>query len=561
MPLAAAQTPTLLIDLVVVLGAAAVVTLGLRRMRLATIPGYLIAGALVGPFALDLVRDQQNIAAISQIAIILLMFGIGLHMDLDVLRGGMFRSLWVGVVSTLGTVLLATPLAMVMGVSAPPAVAIAAALAMSSTAAVLRLLQQRRELEQTPGRIALGVLIAQDLLVVVVLGLIPVLSVWAGMSESADTSRSVLRMAQRVTLTVGGIGMLVLVGRWVLPKVMEVASRGASAELLLVFGGAAALGSAAATSALGMSAELGAFLAGFLLASTDFRSEIQGQLAPLRDLFMAVFFVAVGLGADLGQLAPIWWVVVLAAVLTAVVKAVSIGVSAWAFGAPPPSAVRVGVTLAQAGEFTLVVVHEATGAGLFGAREQSVVVGVVVLTLMFTPLMVGQSRVLAHRATRLPPPPWIGRMHRRHEVEAGEPGGAIVAGFGPVGRAVAQRLDLSGVPFVVVDLNAETVKRQRELGHRAIYGDITNPEVLDAAGVRHASGVVITIPDDEAMLRACRAVRLAAPEAFIAARANVLSSAILARGMGVDHVTVEEIATAESMAHEIIARLAPPEEG
>ena len=559
MPLAAAQTPTLLIDLVVVLGAAAAVTLGLRRMRLATIPGYLIAGALVGPFALDLVRDEQNIAAISQIAIVLLMFGIGLHMDLDVLRGGMLRSLWVGVVSTLGTVVLATPLAMLMGVSAPAAVAIAAALAMSSTAAVLRLLQQRRELEQTPGRIALGVLIAQDLLVVVVLGLIPVLGVWAGMSESPDTSRSVLRIAERVSLTIGGIGLLVVAGRWALPKIMETASRGASAELLLVLGGAAALGSAAATSALGMSAELGAFLAGFLLASTDFRSEIQGQLAPVRDLFMAVFFVAVGLGADLGELAPIWWVVVLAALLTAVIKAVSIGVSAWGFGAPPPSAVRVGVTLAQAGEFTLVVVHEASGTGLLSVREQSVMVGVVVLTLMFTPLMVGESRVLARRASRIPSPPWIRRMHRRHDAAPAGPGGVIVAGFGPVGRAVAQRLDLAGIAFVLVDLNAETVRRQRELGRRAVYGDITNPEVLDAAGVRHALAVVITIPDDEAMLRACRAVRQAAPDAFIAARANVLSSAILARGLGVDHLTVEEIATAESMAHEIIARLAPPE--
>ena len=540
-----------LVDLTVVLAVAGVVTLGLQRLKLATIPGYLIAGALIGPGLLGLVDNDSSVGVISELAIVMLMFGIGMHMDLGTIRGGMLRALAIGAVSTIVTTIALVPAGLALGLDPPQSLVLSMALAMSSTAAVLRILQTRREMHQTHGRLALGVLIAQDLLVVVVLMLIPAIDMWSegGAAELPEGGSLMLAIVRTILLTIGSIGLIVLLGQAVLPRILDFATRGASPELRLVIAGAAAIGSAAVTKSLGFSPELGAFLAGFLLASTNFKHEVAGQLAPIRDLFMAVFFVSVGLYVDFALLADVWWVVLIAIVIVLVVKAASIGLSSWAFGASPPLSLRTGLVLAEAGEFSLVVAAAAYNREIIGDQEWGVLIGIVAATIMLTPSLFEFAGTMAKRAAHLPISPWsaprtagspeeIGRLHDH----------VIIAGFGPVGRAVAYRLDLAEVPWIVVDLNPQTITRQTKLGRHAIFGDVTNQEVLETAGILRAKAVAITIPDDEAMLHACRAIRTIAPGVRIAARANIMSSALLARTIGADDVTVGEVATAEAMA-------------
>ncbi|MEL6795973.1 MAG: NAD-binding protein, partial [Planctomycetota bacterium] len=347
-------------------------------------------------------------------------------------------------------------------------------------------------------------------------------------------------------------------GITLLPRLLAEAARDSTNELLLVLSAALGLGTAVLTAYLDLSPELGAFLAGFLLAGTPFRFQLSGMIGPMRDLFMAVFFTAVGLQLNMGAIGPIWWVILIAFVLVTVLKFITIGGSAWLLGAPPAVAVTTGVTLAQAGEFTLVIMGFATAAGIFAGLEivPSAMIAVVFLSLLTTPPLMATARLLGSSAVGWPQAPWFkrGTFARSSQDTAAtdQQRRVVIAGFGPVGRSLAEKFLKRGVELSVIELNRKTVEKQMGLGRRIVYGDATNPEVLESAGVSTADAIVLTIPDDDAMLRACKVIRNMNKSAFIAARTNYLSKAFLARELGANHVTVEELATAEAMAEQVL---------
>lgn len=592
------------VDLLVLLATSGLVAILGRRLRLATVAGYLIAGTLIGPHALGLVQQTERTEAIAHLATILLMFTIGLHLDLSGLRGGLMPTLGVGVISTILVALVGWPVAMAFGGSAPGALAIAMALSMSSTAVVLRVLEQRRELHGLRGRLVFGVLLVQDMLALAFMATLPLLAAWAAGTQSgamrAPDGTGLPLHQEHLLLAakaIGGIITMIALGRLVFPRLLGEAARGASSEVLLVVSAALALGAAVFTGWLGFSPELGAFLAGFLLAGTPFRYQLAGQLAPLRDLFLAVFFTAVGLQLRLGDVAADWWLIMLGVGATLIVKSVVIGGAAWAGGATGAVAVYSGVALAQGGEFSLVILGQAVleGRRIIDNTAFAHAVAVVVVSLMITPALLETARWLAERAGRIRPAPWIRASALRgdgpdakHPAEpllhaeadgsespdeaglhptaaragasaptpgTGLGGRAIVAGFGPVGRAVADVLERRAISLTIIELNPRTVRRQSGLGRRMVYGDASNPEVLESAGLAEADAVILTMPDEEATLQACRVIRGLRPDIFIAARANVLSKALQAMQLGADHVVVEELAAAEAMAAQVLQKI------
>jgi Kef-type K+ transport system membrane component KefB len=558
---AAAGVNTVLLHLVVILSTAALVSLLFQRLRLAAIPAYLVAGALIGPGLLGLIPEAEHVTSISQLAIVLLMFGIGLHTDTSDLRGELVPIIGIGALSCALVSAVAGAVALLVGESLPAALLLGPAIAMSSTAAVMRLLQQRRELRDLHGRVAFGTLIVQDIYAVVVLAFVPLLATWgrAASTGPGGIDLDASAVVGRGALAVGGVAAIIVVGRLLLPKVLFLAGRDGGTELVLIVGAGAALGSAAATGALGFSPELGAFLAGFLLATTPARHQLMGQLAPVRDLFIPVFFVAVGLRLDLRVAAESWWIVLalLAAIL--VLKTTLTALAAWAMGMSGPVSAMSGTVLAQTGEFTLVIVAAGVARGLLTARVEAILGAVVALSLMLTPWLFHAAPRLARPFVRVRPPPW--RSRALHDINARRPKPAstdlraIVAGFGPVGREVASRLEQSGFTCTIIELNPETVRRQRGLGRRIVYGDAANPEVLHEAGAAEADAVLLTMPDHDAMLRACRLVRSLAPESFVAVRSSYLSRGMQATTMGADYVVIDEIATATMMADQILSRL------
>ncbi|MFI4872520.1 MAG: cation:proton antiporter [Phycisphaerales bacterium JB061] len=558
---AAAADGGVMVGLLIILATAAVVSLVFRRLKIATIPGYLIAGAIFGPNAVGLVQDSASVDAISHVAIVLLMFGIGMHLDRRDLRSGFVPILAVGMISTLLTAMFGTPIAMLFGLTPTAAAAVAIAMSMSSTAVVLRILQQRRELRQLHGRISFGTLLSQDLAVVAAIAFMPVLARLAEsgvqLEEGAEPT-SVLRIIASALVSIGAVGLMIIVGNYALPKVLAEAAKDTSHELLLVCSAAIGLGAAVLTGALGLSPELGAFLAGFLLAGTPFKHQLSGQIGPMRDLFMAVFFTAVGLGLDLGVMIELWWVVLLGVFAVMSLKSLTIGITAWVLGAPPIVAGVVAVSLAQAGEFSLVIAGVADANGLFGEqadRVMAILIGIVFISLLVTPSMISRAKFIAGFTVGFPRSPLrrgvVISQDSQTESEADTRKRVVVAGFGPVGRVVADKLAQAGCRITIVEINPETVRKQSSIGRRVIFGDITNEEVLHSADISEADAVLLTMPDDEAVLRATKHIRELNTTAYIAARTHYLSGAFLAKEVGANIVTVEEMATANTMADQV----------
>ncbi len=567
-------------DMLVILGAAAVISVLLHRLRLASIPGYLIVGALIGslPQSWGLIGSHEGVEQIQEIAIILLMFTIGLHLEMEAISSGMVPILVVGAASTIASSLLMWPLGMLFGLGAPAALGVAMALSMSSTAVVLGLLQQRKEVHLLHGRLCIGISIMQDMLSIAVLASLPILAVWAGVkpaeTSSADGAERVMSLASHAGLAVGGIILMVGFAHYLLPGLLREASRDGNTEALLVVSAGAGLGAAVLTTALGFGPALGAFLAGFLLSATPFKYQLAGQLAPMRDLFMAVFFTAVGVQLNVMTALNNWWIVLIAVVLVMGVKAFVIGASVWFGGATAVIGGITGLLLAQAGEFSLVILGEAQKRGLVDPKAQGIIIPLVVISLMLTEPAANLARRISPRLAKIKPARWLASpalreravKHNVHEATGttwdgaagtGEPvrRHVIIAGFGIVGRNLAEHFAAREIPYTVIELNPDTVLRQQQLGRTTVFGDATNPDVLESAGLESAEAVVITIPDDEATVRACRVVRRSRPDIFIAARAGYLGRAIAAHEGGADHVTIEEVVTAQDMAVKVVAEL------
>jgi CPA2 family monovalent cation:H+ antiporter-2 len=281
---------------------------------------------------------------------------------------------------------------------------------------------------------------------------------------------------------------------------------------------------------------------------------------------MAVFFTAVGLRINLDEVASHLPTVLMGAAAVLVIKTLVIGVSAWSLGLTARSALLTGTYLGNVGEFALVVLAAGVSMGVIPPDQSALVVGVAIVTLIASPILVPLVHRKAGMLDGVPLAPWIRAQALREADDARKgavrlahvstEGHVVIAGFGPVGRAVADHLEIAGVPITVIELNPRTVERQARIGrHHVVYGDITNPQVMETAGIRNARAIVITIPDDDAALRACRAVRAINPGAFVAVRTNFLSGAFQAHQFGADHVTVEEVATAEAMQKAVLDRV------
>ncbi|MBL4590946.1 MAG: cation:proton antiporter [Phycisphaerales bacterium] len=536
------------LDLLIVLACAGAVTLILSRLRVPVIPAYLLAGIVIGPSGFGLITSHENIEQVGHLALIVLMFSIGMHLDTNALRKGAVSIITIGVLSTLATTAGFWGLLSMTPMTGSSALAVAMALAMSSTAVVLKLLSERRELQSTGGRIALGILLVQDLILIVYLALLPLIAQF----NQQETTGEIVSHSERVgsmLFAVGVVAAMIVIGRLVLPRMLREASRLAGGEVMLVLTAAVGLGAATLTAWVGLSPELGAFIAGFLLASTPFKYQLSGQLAPVRDLFMAVFFTAVGLQVDIDTIIPLWWVVPVGVVGMMVLKAVTISVTAWAVGVQSGLAGRSGILLAQGGEFSLIVVGVSVTLGLVSSQESSLLVAVVIASLILTTSLVWIAKWAEPVMGRVGRPPWRKKDSISDEPDAENLSGhAIIAGYGLVGQACTARLEEGGVDCVIVDLNHKTIHDQTAKGKRMVFGDIANSEVLESAGVRSAMTVVLTLPDSDATMRAIHTIRQMCPHLHIAVRVAVERRAQTAREIGADLVVTEESIMAKTLA-------------
>jgi CPA2 family monovalent cation:H+ antiporter-2 len=496
-----------------------------RSLKLPPILGYLLVGVLIGPHALALAKDSLGIQYLGEFGVVFLMFVIGLEFNLPKLKSMRMLVFGLGfsqvtltmLCAVAGNALLALAMAQLgrgWGLSWHAAVALGGALAMSSTAIIVKLMAERLELESEHGRRVMGVLLFQDLAVVPLLVLIPALHVGAG-GEAEDLTRALgvagLKAALLLTLLlVGGPRVM----RWWL----TIVARRKSEELFVLNLLLVTLGLAWVTEHAGLSLALGAFVAGMLIAETEFKHQVETDIRPFHDVLLGLFFITIGMKLDWRAAALEWPLVAALTVLPLLFKFGLVTGLTRLFGAPPGVALRTGLYLAQAGEFGFVLLTLAAQQKLLPPGLQSPVLAAMVLSMLAAPLIVMYSNriVMALSATD-----WMMQSvamtsiaRRTINIEAH----IIICGYGRSGQNLARLLEAERIPYMALDLDPDRVRQAAAAGQSVVFGDAARLQSLMAAGLARASAVVVSYHDTPSALKILQHVQAHAPRVPVIVR-------------------------------------------
>lgn len=528
-----------LVDVLVLLGAALALGALAERFRQSAVLGYLVAGTAVGPNGLGWVGGA-DVHGLADLGAAVLLFSIGTEFSLDHLKRLGRKAFIAGTLQVTVTTLAGLAVARLAGLPGSTAFAVGAIVSLSSTAVIARLLVERQDLDRAHGRLAMGVLLTQDLAVVPLVLAVSIASGDLGLAAATT-------VAGKTALYGGGLAFaFLLLVRFAVPRFFRQRGVARNRELVAVFAATCALGSALAAEAVGLPTALGAFLAGALLGGSPFATVVRSEVAPIRTLLLTVFFAAIGLSGD-----PAWVAENLGPSIgaTAVVvlgkSAIVLGI-ALLLGFRPGVALATGLCLAQVGEFSFVLAQSARAAGALDEGTFSLIVTATIVSLALAPPAVALAGRIASAGSGSAMTP-IGSGHAPQ---------VVLVGFGPAGQATADRL----APAIrdvtlVVDANPSLVALARARGLAAELGDATRADVLEHAGIRNAAAVAITVSDHEVTRQVAELVRLAAPHVTILARARYHLAVESISRAGAEPVIDEEQVVGERVAEGIARRL------
>ena len=520
-----------LAELVVLLALAAAGAALFERLRLPSIAGFLVAGAVVGPGGLALVSDPAAVRTVAEVGVVFLLFEIGLELPLERLRRLLRRGLAAGALQVGGTLAATAALALALGVAGRTALVLGALVAMSSTALVVRLLSERSELDAPHGQLALAILLFQDLCIVPFLLAVPLLAS-PGPLELAPILGALARAA-----AVGAA--FYAVTRYALPRVLSAAAGLRSREVFSLVAVLVVVGAAVGAEGLGLGLAVGAFLAGLAASASPWGHQLFAEVLPLRGVLLGVFFTAVGMLLDV-RLA--WQHAALVAALLAAATLLKASLIAAVLG----SVLRLGrrtslltaLALAQTGEFSFVLAAAATAAGLLDRELSQAFVAASVLSLVATPFVLRAGPFLLDRRTRPAP----GAESPPADAVSGH---VLVIGYGLAGRNLARVLQAIGIPWLAVDANPSSALEARARDEaRVVYGDATRPALLERLGVRGARAVVVAITDPLATRRIVSLVRRLNPDAQLIARTRYVQDIDSLQVLGASTVVAEELEAA-----------------
>ncbi len=528
---------TVLLDVLILLLTAIVLGSLFERLKQSAILGYLIAGTLLGPNALNLMENHLEVATIAELGVALLLFTIGLEFSWSRLRSIGWMALGGGTLQVIATGALSIWVCTFFELGWRPALAVGAMIALSSTACVLRLLVNRTELDSVYGRNTLGILLLQD---VAVVPLVIVVTVLGGEGSSAQIGWEIGRAVGMAVLLVGSLYLLL---NYLVPRLLRAKEAARNRELPVLLAMVTAVGAAWVSHKLGLSPVLGAFVAGILLAESPYATQIRADVAPLRTLFVTLFFSSIGMFSN-----PAWavehWPTV-AAVVAAIVlgKTLMTSVVACLFRSSLGHAVATGICLAQVGEFSFVLAGIAQQGKLIDSHLFELIITATIVTLFLTPYLVS----LAPRLSRA-----VGRLRGRGPRELQPSNGAshdrgaelndhiVIVGFGPAGQGAANELIREQeAPVVVVELSSRSAAKAQATGFRTYIGDATRSEILEKLNLEAARIVVVTTPDPTTVRQIIEQAHSFSPETPIIARAryNIYRSSLTLAGA---HTVVDE---------------------
>ncbi len=536
-------------DLMLVFGVSTLVVYLFHRLRQPAIVGFLASGVLMGPHGLSLIADVHQVELLAEIGVVLLLFTIGLEFSISKLNQMRQLVLGGGSLQVLGTILLIGGGAWLLGLPPAQAVFFGFLLALSSTAIVLKILMDRAEIDSPQGRFAVGILIFQDLCVVPLMLLTPVLS-----GKEATSAVAILLVLGKVALTVTLIFSL---SRLVVPRLLFEVVKMRSPEVFIISIILICLGTAWATAQIGLSLALGAFLAGMVIAESEYSHQVLANILPLRDGFISLFFISVGMLMDVRTLLnhPLEVAGTLSAIL--IVKTVVVVGSVLVLGYPLRVAVLVGCALAQVGEFSFVLSRVGWEWGLITPQLNQYFLSASVISLLLTPFAIHISPKLAGGIGRLR---WVERWFPGRKFEELKPeqvdmrDHVIIVGYGPGGRNLSRVLKAIEVPYCILELNGETVRRMRRNGEPIYYGDAASPEVLKHLVIHHARALVVAVSDPASIRRAVRVARDLNPRLYIIVRTRYMAEIDELYRLGADEVISEEFETSIELFARVLRR-------
>ncbi|MEZ5960984.1 MAG: cation:proton antiporter [Hyphomonadaceae bacterium] len=505
-----------LIQALVFLGATCVLIPALKKARISTVMGFLIIGVAMGPHVLGRLaqtwpwlgafefEQSEPTLLLAELGVVFLLFVIGLEVSLERLWSLRRYVFGLGLLQVVLSTAAIAAIAMAFGNSFTVAMVLGLAFALSSTALVLQLLRERSQIATPVGRTSFSILLMQDLMVV------PILFVVAALGEGVSAFGPDNVGGALLTALVS-LGAIIIVGRLLLRPLFRWVAAADSREIFIAAAFLAAIGMAGAAEMLGLSAALGAFLAGLLLAETEFRHQIETDLEPFKDLLLGLFFVTVGMQIDISLFLSEPLLILLGVAGLFIVKGLIIAALARVFGSPWPRALQMGLLLGQAGEFGFVVIAAARAGGAIPADTAAYMLIITGLSIFLTPVVAGLGARLGRRITK---------AASGVEDAAKETGHVVIAGFGRVGATLADILSAQEIPHVGIEGDATTVATLREAGRPVHYGDASNAKVLESVGAPQAAAIVVTINDAEAVERIVAEARRTWPHIPVYARAR-----------------------------------------
>jgi CPA2 family monovalent cation:H+ antiporter-2 len=544
-----------LTDILIILAVALVLTLILTRLRVPPLIGLFAAGALIGPNGLALIGDPERVSALADVGIIFLLFALGLEFSFRKMMSLGRTLLFAGPLQMVSTGCLVGLIVWGLGASGAQATVLGMLTALSSTAVVLKTLDERSETTSPVGRNALGILIFQDVLVVPIMLLLPLLGEGGGGGDRSP-----------VALGLAALGMVILIvvgTKWIVPRVLLEAARTRSPDVFLMAVVGICFAVAALSASLGLSLALGAFLAGLIVSESPYSHQALGYILPFRNLLMSFFFVSVGMLLDSGFLASHWWQVVLGVVGLVILKTLTGAAAVLAVGYPPRIALATGGALAQVGEFSFVLAAVAAGHGLLSSGLQQGLLAVAVLSMAATPgLIWGACRLSTSLTkTELSRPRKAFRCER--DLTSPPPAPSehlLIIGYGINGRNLARAAREIGISYTIVEMNPDTVTRERKAGEPIIYGDATNEAVLKRAGAPRARIAAVLIGDPVATRSIVSCLRSLSPSLHILARTRFVSEVQALHELGANDVVPEEFETSLEIFRRAASHYALPEE-
>lgn len=533
---------------VLVLLAISVITITVfGRFRVPAIISYLVVGIIAGPHALAWIQSSDTTRLLGEIGVVFLLFTIGLDFSIAQLRQMKKPLFGLGGAQVLAGTISGGLIAWWLGIAWQGALIVGGALALSSTAIVVKQLGDQLELQTEHGRLSFSILLFQDLAAVPFLVLIPLLA-------QGEVSYWILF----ITLLKGFAALvaILLFGRWALRPLFHEVAKSHSLELFTLTALLISLAAAWITHKMGLSLALGAFLAGMMLSETEFRHQIAIEIRPFRDILLGLFFITVGMQLDLSQLPDVWFWVLLLVGGVMLGKSFFIFLLLRIFGYGATSSLRTGLILGQGGEFGIALLILAVISGLLTTGDTQPILMAIILSMLLTPVIIKFNSKIPSLLFGQEIPQAGRENAQQIKASAGQISNhVVVCGFGHVGQTIAETLYQQEIEFIGLDTNPEIIKQAWQDGDPVYFGDVTNEQILEAAGLRNASAIIICLDNPISTLNALSASRKVAKEVPVIVRARDGSDLDKLLEAGADEVITEKLETGIMMSTRLLLLL------